>query len=193
MTRPAHVIDTPERFKAFAHPLRQDLLARLDQPRSVTALASELGVSPARLYHHVKVLEEVGLIEVAGTRRVRSNDERLYARVAGTVRFRAGVTARPAVRREIGESAADAGRELAAGFVDAVRAWERGELDPESPIAIGSHTLHLTDDEAREVHRLIADAVAQVVATRRRRSKARREWTYASLFFPEQPSGARRG
>ena len=55
-------------LEAFRNPTRVRLLRLLRDPYTVKGLAQRLDVPPTRLYHHVNVLEEVGLIEVVETR-----------------------------------------------------------------------------------------------------------------------------
>lgn len=66
----------------MTHPMRSRILNRLRQPRSVAEVAAELDVPVTRLYHHVKRLEELGLITVVATRRAAVVTERQYRNVA---------------------------------------------------------------------------------------------------------------
>src|SRR5919197_498369 len=79
----AHILDTVERLKAMADPLRIRFVTELlEGPRTVKEVAEALGVPPTRLYYHVKILERHGLIEVANRRMVSGIEERSY-RTAG--------------------------------------------------------------------------------------------------------------
>ena len=70
--------------RALADPLRIQLLELLSaRPRSAGELAGLIGRQPNRLYHHLALLEEGGLIEVTEYRRVRGGKvERVYAAAA---------------------------------------------------------------------------------------------------------------
>jgi DNA-binding transcriptional ArsR family regulator len=76
-----------EMLKALAAPTRLRIMYVLEvggkEPRvmSVKELAEELGEPQTRLYRHVKVLESVGLIEVAATRMVSGILEQRYQAV----------------------------------------------------------------------------------------------------------------
>ncbi len=59
-----------------------DLLS--DRPATVTDLATALDRAKGTIAHHIKVLEEAGLVEVVSTRRVRAIEERTYGRTAPT-------------------------------------------------------------------------------------------------------------
>lgn len=66
-------------LRAVADPLRMRLLGLLEGgDRTVKELATSLGVRPNRLYYHVRLLEEHGLIKVASTRMVSGIIERRY-------------------------------------------------------------------------------------------------------------------
>lgn len=185
----SYVVDTAQKFRAFAHPLRQDILAGLDDARSVTDVAVDLGVPPARLYHHFKLLEREGIIEVCGTRKVRSNDERLYRRVAEGVRFAPAVTGRREFREQLRAGVVELTEDLMAEFLRGAAAWEAGELAADVPVSVSRRTVALSESEAREVSEALSSAVAGILR-RRRPSAARRTWIYAGFFFPEPPAEA---
>jgi DNA-binding transcriptional ArsR family regulator len=76
------VISDHATLKVFYDPIRQRILGALHTPRSVGELGETLDESPNRLYYHVRLLEQHGLIVVAEERRAGSNVERLYGRAA---------------------------------------------------------------------------------------------------------------
>ena len=80
-------IDTIEKLKAIADPLRQQLLQEFaKQPATTKQVAVALGHQPTRLYHHVAKLEKSGLIRLVETRPVRGATEKYYAAAAPTFR-----------------------------------------------------------------------------------------------------------
>lgn len=182
-------VETVGQFKALGSPLRQRLLAELTEPMSVGDMAQRLGVPAPRLYHHIRVLQEHGFIVDAGTRRVRSNDERLYARSAGTLRFSGEAVATPEFRSQLRSDVAAAVDQEAGAFINAVMAWEKGELSDDPPIGVSRRTARLTPAEAREVSEQLSGAVQAVLANRRDTEPVAdadtAEWVYVTLFFPE--------
>jgi predicted ArsR family transcriptional regulator len=77
------VIREPERLRAFADELRARIVLLLRvRARSTKDLAEELGLPKGTVGHHLKVLEEAGLIRVVRTRRVRAVTEKFYGRTA---------------------------------------------------------------------------------------------------------------
>lgn len=71
-----------EQLKAIADPLRLRLLELMtddaQHPWSAKELAERLGTGQTKLYHHLALLEERGLIRVAGTRIVSGIQEKRY-------------------------------------------------------------------------------------------------------------------
>lgn len=78
-----HTITTLEALKVFSDPLRQQIIeALLDGPKTVKQVASELELAPTKLYYHVNLLEEHGLIQVTETRIVSGIIEKHYVAAA---------------------------------------------------------------------------------------------------------------
>lgn len=70
-------------LKALADPTRSTILTLLsEQTASITQLAEAMGRPKGSIGHHVKVLEDAGLIHVVDTRKVRAMTERFYGRTA---------------------------------------------------------------------------------------------------------------
>ncbi|MER5638829.1 helix-turn-helix domain-containing protein [Kitasatospora sp. NPDC002227] len=84
-------VDDVETLKALADPLRLAILGVLTRhgrdARSVKQVAAELGESPSKLYRHVRQLEKVGLIAVAGTRLVSGIVESRYVAAQRSLRL----------------------------------------------------------------------------------------------------------
>ena len=142
------VIEDPAALKAISDPMRLRLLELLTgEPRTVKYLAKVVGVRPNRLYYHVRMLEEHGLVQVTGTRLVSGIVERHYQ-----------ATARSYV---VGPSLA-AGVGVASGMVHQVLDMTRRELDaymaarPEPTddddrVLLGRHQLRLSPARRREL------------------------------------------
>ncbi len=73
----------PSQVKAIGHPLRTTILGLLhERAATVSELAAALDRPKSTVAHHVKVLNETGLVQVVRTRRVRAIEERFYGRTA---------------------------------------------------------------------------------------------------------------
>jgi DNA-binding transcriptional ArsR family regulator len=82
------LIDDLETLRLLTQPLRLRLLEALrtsPEPLTVKELAADLGTPQTRLYHHVNLLEEHGLIRVAQTRLVSGITEKRYAATAARI------------------------------------------------------------------------------------------------------------
>ncbi|HKP54684.1 MAG TPA: helix-turn-helix domain-containing protein [Chloroflexia bacterium] len=72
-------IDNLETLKAMADPQRLRIMEEMfEGPRTVKQIAAALDTTPTKLYYHIKVMEEHGLIRVVSTRVVSGIIEKLY-------------------------------------------------------------------------------------------------------------------
>lgn len=77
------VLQTLEQVKALTDPLRQRILGEfLRQPMTTKQVAQQLGEQSNRLYHHVAILEQAGLVQIVETRQNRGTIEKYYRAVA---------------------------------------------------------------------------------------------------------------
>jgi DNA-binding transcriptional ArsR family regulator len=76
---PVQSLTTNEQIRAYVNPTRMTILALLAQEKaSVSWVARQLGVHPANLTHHFKLLQKTGLIELVEKRETGKNLEKLY-------------------------------------------------------------------------------------------------------------------
>lgn len=81
-------ITTEAQLKALADPFRMRLTSLVLERAATTSQLAEVVDRPVgTVGHHLKVLEEAGLIRVVRTRKVRAMTERYYGRVAITYVF----------------------------------------------------------------------------------------------------------
>jgi DNA-binding transcriptional ArsR family regulator len=78
------LLDRVDQAAALLKPLRLEVLRLLAEPRSCPELAKALDESTQKLNYHVRVLEEAGLVERVGDRRVRGLVEGVYRARAGS-------------------------------------------------------------------------------------------------------------
>src|SRR6266852_44352 len=78
-----------ETVRVLADPLRLRLIeamaAQLDHPWSVKELARALAEPPTKLYYHVNMLEEHGLLVVTGSQLVSGILEKRYQLIAASI------------------------------------------------------------------------------------------------------------
>ena len=77
------VVQDPKQLRALADVVRTKIVFLLrERAASITELAEVLESPKGTVGHHVKVLEQAGLIRVVRTRKVRALTEKYYGRVA---------------------------------------------------------------------------------------------------------------
>ena len=75
-----------QQIRALAHPLRLRAFEALTEaPRTGKQLAELLGKKPTHLYHHLRVLEQAGLVRPVSTRKNRGTTEKFYQAVSDRV------------------------------------------------------------------------------------------------------------
>jgi hypothetical protein len=77
------IVDTPQRLRALADPLRQRLLAAFSpHPMTVKAVAGQLGEPVTKLYRHIGLLVDAGFLRVVAEQRRRGAIERTFVSAA---------------------------------------------------------------------------------------------------------------
>lgn len=96
------VIDDLATLRLLSDPLRLQLIERLgDGPSTVKVLARAMAIKPNRLYYHVNLLAQHGLILVTETRVVSGIVERTYGLVARHFAVSDDLALPPHVKREV--------------------------------------------------------------------------------------------
>lgn len=131
-------IDDPAVLEALYDPVRYRIFRALESERTISELSEEIGKPANRLYYHVRLLVEAGLVRQVGTRASGRHTERIYGRVAQRVRF-------------TGELEPGSGRGLLGAIADELdAAIERVPADSEEGL-VSYHVVSLTRGRAREL------------------------------------------
>ena len=140
--------------KALADPLRIRILEWLtEEPQSARQLAGCAGLPADRLYYHLGQLEQAGLIEVAGYRRLdRGKAERIYARAE---------TEPPGDDADPEETAAFLGAVLQATAMDITAAYQARKAGRHREIDLHRGALRLTDQALAELRGHIEQLAAR--------------------------------
>jgi DNA-binding transcriptional ArsR family regulator len=168
------LIDDLETIELLNHPVRSTLLQLLlFHPRSVKELASELDVPVTRLYYHVNMLEDAGVIRVVETRKVGAMIQKLYQASARSYRpsptFVQGIedprkAARVGVATVLDTARVDMEQVLTARFSDPAASHP--------PSALGRTMLRLSTADAEEFR----DQLTKLVETFEARSSEDGLW-----------------
>lgn len=180
--REIRTVTDPKLLRALAHPLRLELLDLLDREGELTATrASKLtGENSANCSFHLRHLAKHGIVEQA---LARDRRERPWRRTAAGERV--PTTSDP----QLLEASAMVGslilERLAA---EAARFWREsgaGDIGWQDASFLTSDTLHLTEDELRELSREIASAIERRAEAKRRPDT--RPVRAAAALFPLPP------
>jgi DNA-binding transcriptional ArsR family regulator len=131
-------VEDPAVLSVLYDPIRYRIFRALEQPRTIAELAVELERPANRLYYHVKLLVEAGLVREVGTRARARHTERVFGRAAERIRF-------------TGELEPGSGRGLLGAIADELdAAIERVPGDSDEGL-VSYHVVSLTPGRAREL------------------------------------------
>jgi DNA-binding transcriptional ArsR family regulator len=82
MQSPVELLDDPGQVAAVAHPVRAKILEALRTPDTAASVARSFGRSRQFVSYHLKELERLGLVRLAGERRKGNFVEQLYESTA---------------------------------------------------------------------------------------------------------------
>ncbi|MFP4114587.1 MAG: ArsR/SmtB family transcription factor [Spirochaetota bacterium] len=83
LTKTHRTLSTDAEISAYLHRTRMDILAALrDGPATGSQIAERLGVHPANLTRHIRILRNAGLVRLERTRDTGRNLEKYYAATA---------------------------------------------------------------------------------------------------------------
>ncbi|HSD68984.1 MAG TPA: helix-turn-helix domain-containing protein, partial [Woeseiaceae bacterium] len=79
--QPVYYVLREDQLRCLTSPIRHDMVDHLSAHgvMSIKELAASIGKKPASIYHHLKQLIEVGLVQEVGSRLVNRRHEKLYA------------------------------------------------------------------------------------------------------------------
>jgi DNA-binding transcriptional ArsR family regulator len=176
------VIDDLATLKLLSDPLRLRLLEELGaQPTTVKVLAKALNLKPNRLYYHVNLLEEHGLIRVTDTRIVSGIVEKTYGLVAKHFAVAEDLAMPIDLKREVANTLF---RVVGAELGDALDAEAKG--GPAN--VVGRMQLWLTEDERAGFEKQLAELLEQYGAGAHHRDDAEAD-RYTLLFALYAPVG----
>lgn len=158
MTEPIDITD-PALAKAYAHPLRVQILGLLENRVATPAqLATEMGAGLSQTSYHVRQLRAFGLIKLVERRVKRGAVEHYYTATVRPTITDVGWSQVPKIvkRAMVGGAIAQAGKELA-------ESADRGGLDRDD-MHFTRTRLTLTREGWKEVSRVLTDALERIDA-----------------------------
>lgn len=186
-------VEDPAIFEVLNNTLRTRILRRLIEPNSIREVAEDLKVPPTRLYYHVNLLEEAGIIEVVETRKVGAMLQKIYQTTAKSFRPSRKLAEADLEPEELAKITA--GVVLDGARVDAIEAltanFERirsGDDDAKLPGSIGRTLGFFTREEAKAFGEKLEQFIEEEFDRDARPSDGD-EYSFTYVFFPIAGSG----
>jgi DNA-binding transcriptional ArsR family regulator len=178
-----HVIDDLATLRLLSDPLRLRLIEELGvKPTTVKVLAKTMGMKPNRLYYHVNLLEEHGLVRVTETRIVSGIVERTYGLVARHFAVSDELSMPPELKRDVIDTLL---RVVSVELGEAVDAEAKG--GPAN--VVGRMQLWLTEEERAGFDKQLAELLEKYGAGEHHRADtdADRYTLLFALYSPVEP------
>jgi len=164
--------------------VRLRIMRQLMEPATVRQLADRLEVPVTRLYYHLNLLEDVGVIEVVETRKSGAMLQRVYRTVATDFAPVAGLLERTAdkervVKAAIGMVLDGARLDATAGLLDQFA--EDSDSEPDPATALGRAVVPLTRAGALKIVEMIGEVVEEMTG---KDDPSGQEYAFSFVFFP---------
>ena len=170
-------------LEVLNNPVRLRILHQLIEPTTARDLAQSLDVPVTRLYYHLNLLHEVGVIEVVETRKSGAMLQRVYRTVAGDFAPVRGLLEKSedkdrVVRAAIGMVLDGARLDATAALLGALGA-DGGGSEPDG--ALGRSVVPMGRKSASRIVELI-DAIVEEM--RDHEDREEEEYAFSFVFFP---------
>ena len=164
-------ITSLETVKVLSDPLRLQILEHmLEQPVTVKQLAAELKIPQTKLYYHVNMLEEHGLVRVVSTRIVSGIIEKQYRVTAYSIDLDRTLFAAPGGRGISDEVNSllqtmfdgvrvDLNKSVEAGLVDITKVSQE-DSEPQKMVLVRT-LAHIPEDRVEELYRKMHELIKE--------------------------------
>ena len=172
-------------IEALNSPMRLRILYRMGDPTTVRDLAEGLGVPVTRLYYHVNLLEDLGVLEVVDTRKSGALLQKVYRATAKNYKPGPGLLADIDDKQRFAEIAVatvlDGARlDAEAGLIRHFAQLEQGE--EKAPGALGRTIIKLTPEGARAFAEKLEGFLSDA---RELEVEDGEEYALSVVFFPQ--------
>ena len=172
-------------LEVLNNPVRLRIVHQLMEPTTARELARSLGVPVTRLYYHLNLLQEVGVIEVVETRKSGAMLQRVYRTVASDFAPVRGLLEKSEDKDRVVRAAI--GMVLDGARLDATAALlgppgaNGGGRDAEPDGALGRSVVPMSRESALRIVELI-DALVEEM--REHEDRGEGEYAFSFVFFP---------
>lgn len=178
-------VNTLEQLKALTDPLRQELLDRFsNEPMTTKQVADLLGQKPHKLYHHVEVLEQAGLIRLVRTQQNRGTVEKYYEAVARRFTVDHQLLSASQANQAIGEIQAMLVNALQTSLVEAIQFFDDERFQDEDTLpqlALSQTRLRLSAAQLKDLKEKLLEWLEECQAAH---DPAEDEYTLLLAVFP---------
>jgi DNA-binding transcriptional ArsR family regulator len=184
------VIDDLETLKVLSDPLRMQIIELMsDQARTVKQLAKELDTTPHKLYYHVKLLEDHGLIRVVETRMVSGIVEKHYQIVAKDIVVADGLlsVSKPEGKSDVEGLISSILDGTKADFIRSFRVRTEGDIQVSErhPSSATREMANLTREQARAICERLEELVREFESYDNEADQGQRQrYALTTLFYP---------
>jgi DNA-binding transcriptional ArsR family regulator len=171
-------------LEVLNNPVRLRILHQLIEPSTARDVARRLDVPVTRLYYHLNLLQDVGVIEVVETRKSGAMLQRVYRTVATDFAPMRGLLERTEDKERMVKAAI--GLVLDGARLDAIAALlERFETEDhpgkEPDGAAGRSVVRMTRGSASRIVEMIDEIVEEMLE---HEDRAGEEYAFSFVFFP---------
>ncbi len=189
-----HVINTLEALKVFSDPLRQQIMeSLLETAKTVKQVAAELNLAPTKLYYHINLLEEHGLIRVSETRVVSGIIEKHYTSAAHHFRINRALLS-PGQEDSASVDAVfdavvepvrdDLRRSMAAGIITTYDDIDQPDAPQSHALRMWRTLAHMSVEQAEAFYARLATLLEEFEDMEQDESENAQAYTLVALVFP---------
>ncbi|MGB8645363.1 MAG: helix-turn-helix domain-containing protein [Anaerolineae bacterium] len=185
------VVHTLDELKALAEPLRVRMLeALMGEPQTVKQVAERLEEKPTKLYHHVELMEAVGLIKKVKSQKKRGTVETYYQAAAHSITLDPNLLTAGSASHESVEALQALFTTLFESTLVALRAsLQAGLIAPQNPhqkVALAGVRIEATAEQLADIHAKLKALLTAADKTEQKGGPLTYNLTVA--FFPVQKS-----
>jgi DNA-binding transcriptional ArsR family regulator len=133
----------------------------MDEPMTARELSQRLGIGRTRLYYHLDLLQQHGIIHVVDTRLVSGIEERTYRAVARSFRVDRTLLAASASEPQIADTQAAILEAIAVDLRARAATGPTTSDRDDSDVLVARTFLHLNDERRRELRGRLSALVEQ--------------------------------
>ncbi|MGB0386511.1 MAG: helix-turn-helix domain-containing protein [Ardenticatenaceae bacterium] len=177
-------------IKVFAHTLRLEIVRLMEEPTTVKSVAAELAIPASKLYYHVNLLHQHGLIRVVEQKIEGNLVEKVYQVAARQFKL-----VNPLLSDSVSDESATALftsmlQATQRDFSQAYAAREKSESTPPRAPFLSKKAFRLTDEQLTALHAKLDALIREVteLGTTNRELEAD-TYDLTVVFYKQPPKG----